>query len=90
MAGVESASFRGGLIVRLPGAAAVPDHNPSYFLGDNSHGIETATFSASTCAFITPQSQLHFGETESVSIFIVKEPATPFPVACQRPADGCI
>jgi len=34
------------------------------------------------------QSQLHFGETESVSISIVKERATPFPVACQRPADG--
>lgn len=29
----------------------------------------------------SPQSQLHFGETESVSIPIVKEPATQFLVA---------
>jgi len=72
VAGVESASVRGGLIVRLPGSAAVPDHIPSNFLGDNSHGIKTATFSASTCAFTTTMRVLEVSAMNAISTYVTQ------------------
>lgn len=45
------------------------------------HDADLHGCALSRCISLHCQSQLQFGETESVSIPIVKEPATPFRVA---------